>query len=146
MDPDAIAKKSVLFVCTRNSCRSQMAEGILRRKAKGRFDVASAGTDPMPVNPLATRVMTEVGVDLAGQRSKSLDAFKDKRFDYVITVCDHAKESCPATSSSAQRIHWSLRDPAEARGSEEERLKVFREVRDEIEERIESCFLKKQSA
>lgn len=125
-------KKRVLFVCTGNSCRSQMAEGFLRELAGNQFEAASAGTNPTRVNPLAIRVMAEVGIDITEQRSKSVDELTGGRFDYVITVCDRAREACPVFPGRAKRLHWSFDDPAEAEGSEEERLDVFRRTRDEI--------------
>lgn len=129
-------KKRVLFVCTGNSCRSQMAEGFLREIAGERFEASSAGANPTRVNPIAIRVMAEVGTDIANQRSKSIDELLDERFDYVITVCDRARESCPIFPGPAKRLHWSLDDPAAAEGSEQERLEVFRRTRDEIAAKI----------
>ena len=126
----------VLFLCTHNSARSQMAEGLLRRLAGDRFEVASAGTEARGVNPLATRAMAEIGIDLRGHTSKTLDRFLSERWDYVITVCDSANESCPAFPAAGTRLHWSFDDPSAARGSDEQRLAVFRRVRDEIEARI----------
>ena len=126
----------MLFLCTHNSARSQMAEGFLRRLAGGRFEVASAGTEARGVNPLAVRVMADVGVDLSGHRSKTLERFLGERWDYVVTVCDGAHEACPVFPRAATRLHWSFDDPSAARGSEEERLAVFRRVRNEIEARI----------
>lgn len=125
-------KQRVLFLCTGNSARSQMAEGWLRALAGERFDVASAGTHPSIVNPLAIEAMRERGIDIRSHRSKSIEEFASAYFDYVITVCDHARESCPVLPG-ARSIHWSFPDPAAATGSEEERLKVFRQVRDDIE-------------
>ena len=109
-----------------------MAEGFLRHLAGDRFEVLSAGIQPKGLNPLAVRAMREVGIDISGQRSKDVSEFLGQNFSYVITVCDRAKESCPLFPSPAQRLHWSLNDPAEAEGSEAERLAVFRRVRDEI--------------
>ncbi len=130
-------QRRVLFLCTGNSCRSQMAEGLLRHLGGSRFEVFSAGTAPKPVHSLAVRAMQEVGVDISGQTSKSLDRFLKDRFDAVITVCDRAKESCPIFPGGGERIHWGFDDPAEAIGTEEERMRVFRRVRDEIRARIE---------
>ncbi len=130
-------KKRVLFLCTGNSCRSQMAEGILRNIAGDTFEVFSAGTKPSTVNPLAIKAMSEIGIDISSHRSKSVDEFEDDFFDFVITVCDRAKESCPIYPQDVQRIHWSFDDPAEAEGSEEERMKVFRRVRGEIARRLQ---------
>ncbi|MBI4463091.1 MAG: arsenate reductase ArsC [Acidobacteria bacterium] len=126
----------VLFVCTGNSCRSQMAEGLLRHLA-GRFiEVASAGTNPKPIHPDAIRCMQEIGIDISTQRSKSLEPFLGQSFDYVITVCDRAKQSCPVLPGAAETLHWSLPDPAEARGTDEERMTGFRQVREDLASRI----------
>jgi len=129
-------KERVLFLCTHNSARSQMAEGFLRAKGGDRFDVASAGTEARGVHPLAVRAMREVGVDIAGQTSKTLDRFLDARWDYVVTVCDDADESCPVFPGAAARLHWSFEDPSTAQGPDDARLPVFRRVRDAIERRI----------
>jgi arsenate reductase len=129
-------RQRVLFLCTHNSARSQMAEGFVRALAEDRFDVASAGTEATRVHPLAIRAMDEVGVDLRGHSSKTLDRLLPERWDYVITVCDRANESCPYFPGAGQRLHWSFPDPSAAQGSEEERLAVFRRVRDEIGDRI----------
>jgi arsenate reductase len=115
-----------------------MAEGFLRARAGDRFEVASAGTEARDVNPLAVRVMAEAGVDLAGQRAKTLDRFLGEPWDYVITVCDSANEACPLFPGAATRLHWSFEDPSAARGTEAERLAVFRRVRDEIKARLET--------
>jgi arsenate reductase len=122
----------VLFLCTGNSCRSQMAEGALRELAGNRFDAASAGTSPTQINPMAVRVMAEIGIDVSEQRSKSVVEMMGERFDYVVTVCDHAREACPVFPGKATKLHSSFDDPASAEGSEEERLEVFRRVRDEV--------------
>ncbi len=129
-------KKKVLFLCTQNSSRSQMAEGILRHLMGDRFEVASAGTRPSVVNPMAIKVMAEIGIDISGHRSKSAEDFLGMDFDFIITTCDAAREACPVFPGKARHLHWSLNDPAEARGSENEILSVFRKVRDEIEQRI----------
>lgn len=129
-------KKRVLILCTGNSARSQMAEGLLRRDGAGRFEVESAGVIESFVRPQAIAAMDEIGIDITGHRSKSVDEFDGREFDYVITVCDNAKESCPVFPGKTQRIHWSFDDPAEAEGSDEEKLAVFRRVRDEIRERL----------
>ena len=139
-----MSKHTVLFLCTGNSARSQMAEGLLRELGGEGFDVESAGTAPAGLNPLATEVMREIGIDLSGQRSKSVADFLGKRFDHVITVCDRAKESCPIFPGAAKMLHWSFDDPAAAEGTEKERKLVFRRVRDEIRHRIER-FLEAQS-
>ncbi|HXR15972.1 MAG TPA: arsenate reductase ArsC [Terriglobales bacterium] len=125
-------KKRILVLCTGNSARSQMAEGLLRHDAGDRFEVESAGTKPSRVRPEAITVMKELGIDISGQRSKSVDEFRDQSFDYVLTVCDNANESCPIYPGHANRFHHSFEDPAALQGSEEERLAVFRRVRDEL--------------
>jgi arsenate reductase len=125
-------KKRVLILCTGNSARSQMAEGLLRHDAGDRFEVASAGTKPGRVRPEAIAVMKEAGIDISGHRSKSVDEFAGQQFDCVITVCDNAKETCPVHPGHTNRIHHSFEDPAIVQGSEEERLGAFRRVRDEI--------------
>lgn len=125
-------RKRVLILCTGNSARSQMAEGLLRHDAGDRFTVESAGTKPSPVRPEAITVMKEVGIDLTSHRSKHVDELAGQEFDYVLTVCDHAKETCPVFFGSATRLHHSFNDPAAAEGSEEKRLSAFREVRDEL--------------
>jgi arsenate reductase len=124
-------------LCTHNSARSQMAEGLLRYLAGDRFEVTSAGTEATHVRPLAIKAMGEIGVDISAQESKTLDRYLGRPFDYVITVCDDAKESCPYFPGAAARLHWSLEDPSQAAGSEQERLAVFRRVRDELRCRIE---------
>lgn len=129
-------KKRVLILCTGNSARSQMAEGLLRHDGGGRFEVESAGTHPTGVRPEAVEAMREIGVDISGQRSKSVDEFAGREFDFVITVCDNAKENCPVFPSKTERVHWSFDDPAAAAGGDEERLAVFRRVRDEIRDRL----------
>ena len=129
--------KRVIFLCTGNSCRSQMAEGWLRHLGGEEFEVFSAGTHPAGKNPLALRAMEEVGVDIARQESENLDKYVDQSFDYVITVCDRAKETCPIFPGGDRQLHWSFDDPAEAEGSDEERMPEFRRVRDEIRERVE---------
>jgi arsenate reductase len=129
-------KQRVLVLCTGNSARSQMAEGWLRQLAGDRFEVASAGTHPSTVNPLAIAVMGERGIDISSHRSKSVAEFLDQPFDFVITVCDQAAEVCPIFPGPAERIHWSFPDPAAVRGREEERLRAFRQVRDVLEARL----------
>ena len=114
-----------------------MAEGLLRHFAGDRFEAFSAGTEPGSVHPLAIRAMAEIGIDIGGQDSKSVDEFTGQAFDCVITVCDQAREACPVFPGAARQLHWSLEDPSQARGSEEERLAAFRQVRDEIAARIE---------
>ncbi len=129
-------RQRILVLCTHNSARSQMAEGFFRALAGDRLEVESAGTEATRVNPLAIRAMDEVGIDLRGQTSKTLDAFLGERWDYVITVCDQASERCPVFPGSAIRLHWSFDDPSAASGGEGERWAVFRRVRDEIGDRI----------
>lgn len=130
------ARARVLFLCTHNSARSQMAEGWLRALAGDRYEVASAGTEATRVHPLAIRVMKEVGVDLGGHASKTLDRFRRTPWDFVITVCDAANERCPLFPGAGRRIHWSFDDPSGAVGSDLERLATFRRVRDEIRARL----------
>ena len=134
--------KNVLFLCTGNSARSQMAEGILRHLGGNNFEAFSAGIKPVPIQPLAIKVMTEIRIDISNQRSKSIDEFRNLDFDFVITVCDSAKALCPVFLRGVRQIHWSLIDPAEAKGTEEERLLVFRNVRDQIIEKIKEQFVK----
>ncbi len=131
-----MSKSKVLILCTGNSARSQMAEGLLRNDAGDQFDVQSAGLEPSRVRPEAIAAMREIGIDISGHRSKSLDEFLGQAFDYVITVCDNANERCPIFPGTTQRIHWSFEDPAAARGDETERLNIFRRVRNEIRERL----------
>ena len=130
-------RSRVLFLCTHNSARSQMAEGLLRHLAGDRFEAYSAGTEATHVRPLAVRAMDEIGIDISGQESKTLNRYLGEPFDYVITVCDEANEACPFFPGAKNRLHWSFEDPAQATGSEEERLGVFRTARDKIRERIE---------
>jgi len=125
-------KKRVLILCTGNSARSQMAEGLLRRDAGDRFEVFSAGTRPGKVRPEAIAAMRELGIDISGHRSKSVDEFAGQQFDYVLTVCDNARESCPIFLGNTVNIHQSFEDPAAVEGSEGERLAVFRRVRDQL--------------
>ena len=125
-------QKKVLILCTGNSARSQMAEGLLRHDAGDRFMVESAGTTPSQVRPEAITVMQELGIDISGHRSKSVEDFTGREFDYVLTVCDNAKESCPVFPGHANRLHCNFEDPAGAGGSEAAKLAVFRRVRDEI--------------
>ena len=129
-------KKEVLFLCTGNSCRSQMAEGYLRSLAESTYGVFSAGVEPTEVNPLAIKVMSEVAIDISKQRSKSVTEFSRQKFDYVITVCDNAKQACPVFIGDYKKIHWDLEDPAKADGSEQEKLAVFREIRTKINKNV----------
>jgi arsenate reductase (thioredoxin) len=132
-----MGKSKVLFLCTHNSARSQMAEGLLRHLAGNRFEVMSAGTEAAHVRPLAVRAMDEVGIDISGQESKTLDRYVREPFDYVIMVCDEANEACPFFPGAAERLHWSLPDPAAVEGTEEKRLEVFRLMRDRLRDHIE---------
>ena len=125
-------KKRVLILCTGNSARSQMAEGLLRHDAGERFEVESAGTKPGIVRPEAIDAMKELGIDISGHRSKSVEGFNGQQFDYVITVCDSARETCPVFFGAAKRLHRSFEDPAALNGSEEERLALFRRIRGEL--------------
>lgn len=134
-----MSKQSVLILCTGNSARSQMAEGLLRHMAGDRFGVASAGTKPSIVRPEAIQAMKEIGISLDGHRSKSVEEFVGKPIDYVITVCDNAKESCPVFPAGTIRMHWPFQDPpGPLEGTEEERLAIFRMVRDQMKARFES--------
>lgn len=127
-----MTKKRILVLCTGNSARSQMAEGLLRHDAGDKFDVESAGTKPSSVRPEAIAVMHELGIDISAQRSKNVDEFTGQNFDYVLTVCDNAREVCPFFAGKAISIHHNFEDPAAAQGSEQERLAVFRHVREQI--------------
>lgn len=131
-------KQNILFLCTGNSARSQMAEAFLRQHGGGQFEVFSAGIDPKSINPFTYKVMAEKGFNLSGHYSKLVNEFAGKHeFDYLITVCDEADKNCPVgLVKAAQRMHWSFEDPAAFKGSEEERLAKFREVRDLIERKV----------
>jgi len=132
-------KQRVLILCTGNSARSQMAEGLLRRDAGDRFEAFSAGVEPaVSVRPEAIAAMREIGVDISGNRPKHVNDFAGQRFDYVLTVCDHAHETCPVFPGGTQVIHHSFRDPAAFHGTEEEQLELFRTVRDQIREYLRS--------
>jgi len=128
--------KKVLFICTHNSARSQMAEALVNHDLAGRVEAFSAGTEPSTVHPLAAKVMAELKVDISCQRSKALDEFIDQKFDYVITLCDQAAEACPVFFGGTHRLHMGFPDPAAVLGIEEEKLSVFRKVRDEIREKV----------
>ena len=131
-------QKRGLILCTGTSARSQMAEGLLRNDGGPAFEVHSAGTRPSHVRPEAIEAMKEVGIDISGHRSKSVDEFAGQEFDYVVTVCDNAKESCPVFPGKTERIHWSFEDPAAVEGEWETRLGAFRRIRDEIREKFRS--------
>ena len=135
-------RKRVLILCTGNSARSQMAEGLLRNMAGDRFEVASAGVAPSHVRPEAIAVMGEIGIDISDHRSKSVDDFSGQQFDYVITVCDNANQHCPVFPGKAERIHWSIEDPAAVEGEEQTRLDAFRRVRDELRGRLQTLGVK----
>ena len=133
-------KKKVLFLCTGNSCRSQMAEGFVKAMAGDRWEVASAGLEPAGVNPRAVQVMREVGIDISGQASKPIDPEILLKVDLIVTLCGDAADRCPVTPPQVRRLHWPLEDPARTTGTEEEVLARFRQVRDEIRRRMESLF------
>ena len=126
----------VLFVCTHNSARSQLAEALLGRLGGGDFEVHSAGTEATRVNPYAIRVLAEQGIDWTGATSKTIDGFLGQRFDHVITVCDRARETCPYFPGSTSTLHWGLDDPSDVGGTDEERLEAFRRTAAEIAERL----------
>ena len=127
----------LLFLCVHNSARSQMAEGLLRARAGDEFEAHSAGNVATEVRPLAIRAMAEIGIDISGQRSKSTAEYAGQRFDYAVTVCDDAKEACPYFANAARPVHWRFDDPAAATGSDDEKLEVYRRVRDEIRAQID---------
>ena len=129
--------KSILFLCTANSCRSQMAEGFARRVAPHDVEVCSAGTEPKTVHPLAIQVMKEVGIDISDQRSKGLEQVPLEKIDLVVTLCGEGADSCPTLPKKTERLHWPLPDPALAIGNEETVLETFREVRDELRARVQ---------
>ena len=128
--------KKILVLCTGNSCRSQMAESLINGYFRDNYQSFSAGTKPSKVNPYAIKSMAEIGIDISKNTSKYVDVFKNESFDILITVCDNAKESCPVYFGKAVKYHWPFYDPAEAVGTEEEILKVFRDVRNEIFEKL----------
>ncbi|MFL5626430.1 MAG: arsenate reductase ArsC [Ktedonobacteraceae bacterium] len=134
-------KQRILFICTHNSARSQMAEGWLRYLGGDQYEAYSAGTEATRVRPLAIRAMTEVGIDISGQQSKTLDRYLGEPFDDVITVCDSAAEACPVFLGAKRQRHWSFPDPSQATGTEDEQLAVYRRVRDAIRARIENELL-----
>ena len=135
------SRTRVLFLCTHNSARSQMAEGLLRHLAGDRFEAMSAGTEETNVRPEAVSAMAEIGADISDQESKTLDRYVGEPFDYVVTVCDAANEACPFFPGARARLHWSIDDPSQAAGGSEERLAAFRSARDEIRVRIENELL-----
>lgn len=134
------SKTRALFLCTGNSARSQMGEAFLRHYASDHFEAYSAGLDPKGMNPLTVKVMSEIGLDISGQASKSVTEYLGKQLIQVlVTVCDHAEKNCPTTWPGInKKMHWSFEDPAEVEGSEEEKLQKFREVRDQIDQKIQA--------
>jgi arsenate reductase (thioredoxin) len=132
-------KQKVLILCTGNSCRSQMAEGVLRHYGSGRYEVFSAGTKPSSVNPIAIQVMKEIGIDISGHRSKHVDEFKGQTFDYVITACNNAKESCPYFPAGTKRLHWEFPDPPHDKEITESVIEEFRKVRDMIHAKFKTA-------
>jgi arsenate reductase (thioredoxin) len=138
-----MGKPKVLFLCTGNSARSQMAEGYLRHVAPDQFEALSAGIEPRGLNPLAVEAMREIGIDISGRRSKDVREFLGQSISHVVTVCDNAKEHCPVFPGAFRFLHWSLDDPASATGTHDEKLAVFRRVRDEITSRIQQELLTK---
>jgi arsenate reductase (thioredoxin) len=136
-------KPKVLFLCTGNSARSQMAEGYLRHVAGEKYDVLSAGISPKGMNPLAVEAMNEIGIDISRQQSKDVRVYLGTPIQYVITVCDNAKEHCPIFPGTFKFLHWGLQDPAAARGDHDEKLEIFRRVRDELAQRIAQEFVDK---
>lgn len=134
--------KKILILCTGNSARSQMAEGLLKHITKNKYEVNSAGTKPSIVRSEAIKVLAEIGIDISKNRSKSVDEFANEEIDYVLTVCDNAKENCPYFPAKTRLIHHSFDDPAEIEGNEIVRLNAFRKIRDEIKEYFENDFVK----
>lgn len=133
-------KSRVLFICTHNSARSQMAEGFIRHFYSDLYDASSGGTEPSGINPFAIQVMDEIGIDISGHESKSVKQFLDEEFDHVVTVCDQANEACPFFPGAKNAIHKGFQDPTLAEGTDEEIMAVFRKVRDEIKKWIEETF------
>jgi arsenate reductase (thioredoxin) len=133
--------KRILVLCTGNSARSQMGEALFRHEGQGAYEVMSAGTDPTRVRPEAIAVMREIGIDISGQRSKSVKEFEGQPFDYVVTVCDNARDNCPVFPAGAERIHWSIEDPAAVQGSDAERLAAFRRTRDRIRQKVRAMLM-----
>ena len=137
-------KPKVLFLCTGNSARSQMAEGYLRHAAGDRYEPRSAGVEPKELNPLAVQAMQEIGIDISKQQSKDVVSLLGQHIPYVVTVCDNAKERCPTFPGTWKFLHWSFEDPATAVGTADEKLAVFRRVRDQIVEHIDREFVKNE--
>jgi len=134
--------KKILILCTGNSARSQMAEGLLKHITSSEYEINSAGTKPSIVRPEAIKALAEIGIDISKNRSKSVDEFTNEEINYVLTVCDNANENCPYFPAKTKLIHHSFEDPAEIQGDEEMRLNAFRKIRDEIKEYFESDFVK----
>ena len=134
-------KKGILFLCTGNSCRSQMAEGFAKKMLSKDLKIFSAGTEPKTIHPIAVKVMREVGIDISQQKSKNISEVPIDKIDLVVTLCGDAAENCPILSGKIKKIHWEIEDPAKAQGSEEEIVKVFRKVRDNIKSCIISYLL-----
>tara|TARA_B110000014_G_scaffold63381_1_gene43066 strand:- start:559 stop:987 length:429 start_codon:yes stop_codon:yes gene_type:complete len=130
-------KHRVIFICTGNSCRSQIAEGLLRKEADDRFDIFSAGSDPSRLHPAAISVMEEWGIDISHQKSESIGNFIDNNFDIIITVCDNANQSCPVFPNEKIRLHWSIKDPFHGWSDNQEDLPPYRIARDELKKRID---------
>ncbi|HQU82516.1 MAG TPA: arsenate reductase ArsC [Pyrinomonadaceae bacterium] len=135
-------RKKILILCTGNSARSQMAEGLLKHITQSKYEVNSAGTKPSIVRPEAIKVLAEIGIDISNNRSKSVNDFENEEIDFVLTVCDNAKENCPYFPAKTKLIHHSFEDPAEISGDEEMRLAAFRKIRDQIKEYFEKDFVK----
>ncbi|MEI8356161.1 MAG: arsenate reductase ArsC [Deltaproteobacteria bacterium] len=135
-------REKVLFLCTANSCRSQMAEGIAKHFLGDRIEPFSAGTEASFVNPRAIAVLQEIGIDISGHRSKNVDEFVGEQFDYTITLCGDARDNCPLYSGGGKRLHIGFADPAKASGTEEEIMEAFRRVRDEIKDALSGYFMK----
>jgi arsenate reductase len=136
--------KQVLFICTRNSARSQMAEGMINHDLGGRVKAYSAGIETSSAHPMAVKVMEELGIDISQQRSKALDEFADQKFDYVITLCSQANEACPVFFGGTQRLHMDFPDPAAVQDSEEEKNSAYRQVRDQIRQKVVGFLSKEQ--
>ena len=135
-------KQRILVLCTGNSARSQMAEGLLNHITQNKYEISSAGTKPSIVRPEAIKALAEIGIDISNNRSKSVDEFTDQEIDFVLTVCDNANENCPYFPAKTKLIHHSFEDPADAEGDEKTRLNAFRKIRDEIREYFENDFVK----
>ncbi len=132
--------KRILVLCTANSARSQMGEGLFRHEGYGKYEVASAGTRATLVRPEAIKVMAEIGIDISSHRSKAVEELDGQRFHYVVTVCDNARDNCPVFPAETQRVHWSFEDPASVEGSEEDRLNAFRRIRDQIHTHVKAFY------